>query len=130
MYDSDDKTITLLVKLNRLTSLGKINWRAEPPPRSIIRGTDDHIPIYMSAIYKGRTFGLFLQRYQSYDGEHDRLYWSERIVLAIIDQEENVLWEIENSSSALHDLFETVRRKVARVDDIIDDLINDDHDEF
>lgn len=129
MFDTDDKTTALLVKLNRLTSLGKINWTVGPPPRTIVRGTDDHIPIYMAAIYKGREFGLFQQRYQSYDGERDRFYWSERVVLAILDQDENVLWEIANNSSALHDLFETVRRKVAGVDGIIDDLINDAEDE-
>jgi hypothetical protein len=129
MYDSDEKITTLLVKLNRLTSLEKINWTVEPPPRSIVRGTDDHIPIYMSAFYKGRVFGLFLQRYQSFDGDHERLYWSERVVLAILDHDDNLLWEIANNSSALFDLFETVRRKVAGVDDIIDDLINDDDED-
>jgi hypothetical protein len=129
MYDSDDKTTTLLVKLNRLTSLGKINWAVERPPTAIVRGTDDHIPIFMSAFYKGKMFGIFPQRYQSYDGEHERFYWSERLVLAILDEDENIVWEIANNSSALYDLFETVRRKVAGVDDIIDDLINDDDDE-
>lgn len=126
MYDSDEKITTLLVKLNKLTSLGKISWTVEPPPRSIIRGTDNHVPIYMSAIYKGRVFGLFLQRYQSFDGDHERLYWSEQVVLAILDGEQNLLWEYATNSSALYDLFETARRKVAGVDGIIDDLINDD----
>lgn len=125
MYYADDKTTTLLVKLNRLTSLGKINWTVEPPPRAIVRGIDDRIPVFLRALYKGRSLGLFQQRYQTYDGERDRFFWSERVVLAILDSDDNVLWEVANNSSALNDLFDTVRRKVADVDSIIDDLIND-----
>ena len=121
----DDKTTTLLVKLNRLTSLGNINWIAEPPPRVIVRRANGRIPLFLHTVYKGRQFGLFQQRYQSYDDERDRFYWGERTVLVILDKDDNVLWEIANNSSALLDLFETARRKVIDVDRIIDDLIND-----
>ncbi|WP_208279767.1 hypothetical protein [Massilia oculi] len=130
MIETDEKTTTLLVKLNKLTSLNKINWTVEKPPHSIAKGTDDHIPLYISAFYKDKVFGIFQQRYQSYDGDHERFYWSERVVLAILDHEDNLLWEVDGNYSALYDLFETVRRKVARVDDIIGDLINDDDDEL
>ncbi|GAB3467166.1 hypothetical protein GCM10027321_34300 [Massilia terrae] len=125
MYDADDKTTTLIVKLNRLTSLGEINWRVEPPPRTIVRRIDDHIPVFLRTLYKDRQLGLFQQRYQTYDDERDRFYWSERVVLAILDSNDEVLLEIANNSSALNDLFDTVRRKVADVDSIIDDLISD-----
>lgn len=128
MYDSDEKITTLFVKLNKLTSLGKIYWTVRPPPRSILRGTDDHVPIYLSAQYKGKIFGLFLQRYQSFDGDREHLYWSEQLVLAILDDEDNLLWQHASNSSALYDLFEAARRKVAGVDGIIDDLIHDDAD--
>jgi hypothetical protein len=130
MYDSDEKITTLFVKLNKLTLLGRMHWSAKPPPRSILRGTDDHVPIYLSTRYKGKVFGLFLQRYQSFDGDRERLYWSEQVVLAILDEDENLLWQHASNSSALYDLFETARRKVAGVEGIIDDLIHDDDDEL
>lgn len=126
MFDTDEKITALLVKLNKLTSLDQIIWRVEDPPRSLSKGTDDYIPFFMSASYKGQTFGLYQQRYQAYDGERDRFYWSERIAFAILDPEERILWEIVRYSSALADLFETARRKVANVDGIIDDLLSDE----
>lgn len=126
MLESDDKVTALLVKLNRLTSLDQLVWQAEEAPRPLSRGTDDYIPFFLEAHYKGKRFGLYQQRYQSYDGERDRFYWNEKLVLAILDSEGRVIWETSHQYSALHDLFETARRKVANVDEIIDDLLSDD----
>lgn len=126
MLESDDKVTALLVKLNRLTSLDQLVWRTEEAPRPLSRGTDDYIPFFLAAHYRGKRFGLYQQRYQSYDGERDRFYWNEKLVLAILDFEGRVLWETSRQYSALHDLFETARRKVANVDGIIDDLLSDD----
>lgn len=126
MLESEDKITTLLVKLNRLTSLDKMKWSLEEAPRPLSRGTDDYIPFFMAAQYRGRRFGLYQQRYQSYDGDHDRFYWTERLVLAILEFDGRSLWETQRHYSALDDLFETARRKVANVDGIIDNLLEDD----
>lgn len=120
----DDKVIALLVKLNKLTALNKLHWEVEDPPRSIARGTDDFIPLFLTSTYKGQRFALFQQRYQSYDGDRDRFYWTERLILAILDQDNRVLWETPHQSSALYDLFDTVRKKVSNIDDVIDSLVN------
>lgn len=122
----DEKITSLLVKLNRLTSLDKIKWEVTDPPRSIARGTDDFIPLFLTATYKNQRFGLFQQRYQSFDGDRERHYWSERLVLAILDSEGRVLLETPQQSSALFDLFETARKKVANIDDVINNLLVDD----
>lgn len=126
MLESDEKITALLVKLNRLTSLDQIQWMVQEAPRPLSRATDDYIPFFMAAIYKGQKFGLFQQRYQSYDGDRDKFYWSERLVLAILDNEGRALWETARYSSALADLFETARRKVSNVEGILDDLLKDD----
>lgn len=125
MFESDDKIIALLVKLNRLTSLGQIRWEVHDAPRQLLRGTDDYIPFFLFTRYRGQSFGLYQQRYQSYDGERDRFYWNERVILAILDDEGRALWETTHEYSALIDLFETARRKVANVDGIIDDLLKE-----
>lgn len=122
----DDKITALIVKLNKLTSLGQLQWYVEDAPRSILRGTDDFVPLYMTALYKRQRFGLYQHRYQSYDVDHDRFYWSERLVLVLLDPERRVLWESPHASSALYDLFETVRKKVSAIDEILDDLLSDD----
>ena len=128
MIKGDDKVSALLVKLNRLTSLGNIEWRVEDAPRPLSRGTDDYIPFFMTAIHKGQLFGLYQQRFQSYDGEREKFYWNERLVLAILDSEGRALWEATQPYSVLLDLFDTARRKIANVDGIIDDLLADDDD--
>lgn len=122
----DDKITALFVKLNKLTSLGQLKWHVEDAPRSILRGTDDFVPLYMAARYKEQHFGLYQHRYQLYDGDRDRFYWSEKVVLVILDLEDRVLWESPHASSALYDLFETVRKKVSNIDGIVDDLLSDD----
>ena len=126
MLDSNEKITSLLVKLNKLTSLGQLQWHVEEAPPSVVRGTDDYIPLFMTTIYKEKKFALYQQRYQLYDGDNNRSYWTDRLVLAILDFDERILWKISEPSSALHDLFETARRKVADVDGIIDALLSDD----
>jgi len=128
MLDSEDKITALLVKLNRLTSLDKLRWNIEEAPRPLSRGTDDYIPIFMAARYKDQRFGLYQQRYQSYDGDRDRFFWNERLVLAIVDFEGRPLWETSRHYSALNDLFETARRKMANIDGMLDNLLEDDGD--
>ena len=118
------KTSTARRLLLALALFGPHFLRAEPP-RTVAGGTDDFIPFFISARYKNQEFALYQQRYQSYDGDRDRFYWSERIAFAILDHEGRVLWEMPRYSSALVDLFETARRKVANVEGIIDDLLSD-----
>jgi hypothetical protein len=123
-----DKATALLVKLNRLTSEGKLSWSLRDPPRALLRGTDDVVPLFLQANYKGERFGLFQQRYQSFDGEHERHYWSERVVCVLIDSEDRILYEIADRSSALYDLFEAARRQVSNIDGILDGLLSEDED--
>ncbi len=124
----DEKIVNLIVKLNKLTSQGMITWEVEDPPRTIVRGTDDHIPLFMVTRYKGQRFALYQHRYQSFSMEFEQLFWNERITLAILDNEDRVLWEEREQSSALYDLFETTRRKVSDIDSLIDDLLSDDEE--
>lgn len=122
----DEKVVTLIVKLNRLTSQEKITWQVKDPPRSILRGTDDHIPLFMITQYKGQRFALYQHRYQTFNIDFEQFFWDEKVILAILDIEERVLWEEREQSSALFDLFETARRKVSDIDSVIDDLLSDD----
>lgn len=124
--NADDRITSLIVKLNKQTSLEQLEWEVHDAPRAILRGTDDYIPIFMSCTYKGKRFGLYEHRYQAYDGEHERFYWTNRIVLAILDREDRVLWETPSQIPALFDLFETVRKRVSNIDGILDELLDDD----
>jgi hypothetical protein len=125
----EEKVTALIVKLNKLSSLGQIKWEVRDAPRAILRGTDDYIPLFMSTSYKGQRFGLFEHRYQAYDGEHERFYWTNRIVLALLDWEDRALWETNSQTPALFDLFETARKKVSNIDGLLDELLDDEGDE-
>ena len=122
----EEKITSLIVKLNKLTALDQLTWEVEDAPRTILRGTDDHIPLYMTTKYKNQRFGLYQHRFQSYDGDRDRLYWSERLILAILDREDRVLWETPGQYSSLFDLFETARKKVSNIEILLDELLSDD----
>lgn len=130
MNPDDDTTTRLVVTLNRLTSQDKIKWTQQRPAPIVLRGTDDTIPSYLATHYKGNRFALFQQRYQNYDGEHDRFYWSDRVVLAILDAfEQAIIWETSTPHAALYDLFETARHKVADIEGVLKDLLADGEEE-
>lgn len=118
----------LIVKLNRLTSLGKIEWHVEDAPESVVLGTDSIVPLFMRAEYKEQRFGLYICRYRWYDGDNDKNYWTEKSVVAIIDQVDRVLWESEFQTSALRDLMENARSQVAGVDNIINGILDENDD--
>lgn len=123
-----DKATALLVKLNRLTSQGKLTWFLRDPPRLLVRGTDDVIPLFLQADYKGERFAIYQQRYQLFDGDNERHYWSERVVCVLMDSEDRVLYEIADRSSAIYDLFEAARRQVSNIDGILDGLLSESED--
>ncbi|MCC5044726.1 MULTISPECIES: hypothetical protein [Xanthomonas] len=120
----DSKALSLIVTLNRMTATGKISWEISDPPRSLVRGTDDIVPLYFTCTYKGQHLGLFERRFKEFSGEFEELYWTSSIVLAIIDLEDRVVWEVSDNYSAMRDLFETVKRRMANVDKLLDDLLS------
>jgi hypothetical protein len=126
MY-TDEKVTKLLVKLNRITSLDQLKWTVCEPPGSIQDGRDDVIALFLRASYKDQFFCLYERRSPNYESEHDTIYWAEQPVFAILDNKDRVLWEAP-WSSALGDLFETVRKKVANIDKLLDDLLSDENE--
>ena len=122
-----DKFMALIVKLNKLTSLGEINWNMVEPPHSIFHGTDDYIPLYLETSYKDQKFAIYQLRSPFYDGEDDKTYWNERIKLIMLDYKDRVLWENpSHTASAVNDLFETARKKASNIEGIVDNLLSDD----
>lgn len=126
MIFTNEKAVSLIVKLNKLTSTDQIKWHFEDPPREILRGTDNVIPIFMVTSYKNQKFALYIERFQTYDGDRDRFFWNERITLSMIDLFGRVIWETSEYYSALLDLYETARSKTANIDGIFNDILGDD----
>lgn len=122
----NDRTLAIIIKLNRLTSEDLISWKIEDAPRSITRGTDDIISIYLETEYKQSYFAIYERRVKYYNGDRDEFYWSELIVLAMLDAYERVLWETFDHNAALKDLFLAARNNAAEIDHIFDNILNDD----
>lgn len=120
----NSKATQLITKLIRFTNENKIQWEIKDPPSSIIRGTDDIVPIYFEAKYKDKYVAIYQQRFQGFIPDTESFYWSERIVFAVLDAQDRVLWESAENSPALIDLMDTVREKSAGIDDLLDDLLD------
>jgi hypothetical protein len=95
----------------------------------VVAGTDHVVPLYFETSYKNQRIAIFERRYQGYSGEHDHLYWTEQVTLAFLDGAQRNIWEHSEPSASLHNLFELVRRSVANVDSLIDDLLSSDENE-
>lgn len=119
----DSKTTQLMTKLMRETSSNKLEWKPRDAPKGVVQGTDDIIPLFFQAKYKEKWVGIFLRRSKSFYDEH-AFYWEERLVFAIIDLNDRVLWETSEYSPALRDLFETVREQAAGIDTLLDNLLD------
>lgn len=118
---ADEKSLQLVIQLNRLTSLGEIDWDVRQPPASITAGTDSVVPFYLEANYKGRRYGLYQIRWRAYDGEHDTMYWTESVCLVVLDLSGRVLWEV-TGVAPLWDLLSTARGRIINIDDLLNDL--------
>lgn len=123
---SDSKLLELISRLTRRTATGETKWHLTEPPGALLRGTDDVIPLYFETRLKDQRIGLAQRRYRDYDGENERLFWNEAVVLLFLDSQSRVVWETSRQGSALVGLFETVRKRSIDVDGMLDHLINDD----
>lgn len=119
------KTNKLATKLIRETNSGKLEWEMNDPPVEMTEGTDDFIPLFFKTKYKDKWIAIFENRYQGIDLDTESLYWTKRIVLAVLDSENRVLWESRERSPALNDLLDTVREKYSGIDDLLSDLIDE-----
>ncbi|NRB81059.1 MAG: hypothetical protein HRU38_20735 [Saccharospirillaceae bacterium] len=50
--------------------------------------------------------------------EFDKLYFNERVEIAMIDRIGRVLWEYTDRAPALNDLFSIVKHQTSGIDDI------------
>ena len=121
---ASSKIIKLITLLTELTQENKVKWHVSDPPNSLTKGTDFVIPIYCDTIYKNKEFAIYKRRYQDFFPDYEKFYWTEKIVLALMNGN-TVIWDYSESSPALYNLFEAVREQVAGLDDIVDSLIDE-----
>jgi hypothetical protein len=119
-----NKTAQLITKLIRETSKGNVKWEVKDAPKSLNCETEQSVPLYIQTEYKGKLLGVYDLR-SKYFTDVDEYYWSESIGFCIVDSEDRVIWEANEASPALLDLYKTAREQAAGIDDILDDLLGD-----
>jgi hypothetical protein len=124
MKVDEHKLVALISVLTKATSEGSLVWELGNPPSSLVDGTDDIFPLYFEATYKNQRIALYEKRFQVFNVDEDRLFWTERKVLALLDRTHRSLWEYAEQSTALLNLFTIVRRSTAQIDKIIDQLLS------
>lgn len=118
----ENKTAQLLTKLIRETSKGGINWDVKIPPRSLREATEKVVPLYLQAEYKEKILGIYEVRTKTYHDEQE-FHWSDGIGFCIVDDQGRVIWELNQYSNLLEDLFNTAREQASGIGDIFDDLL-------
>ncbi|MCR1811772.1 hypothetical protein [Sulfurospirillum sp. hDNRA2] len=120
--EAKNKLVMLITELMRLTIKNEIQWESKTPPRYLIEGTDDIVPIYFSVKYKDKTIALFIRRTRQYNGEFDILHWTEEVKIAIVESD-TILWENTQYSSSVHDLYKRVQEQVSGLNSLLDSLL-------
>ena len=118
----NSKTEQLVKKLLIETKNGNVKWDVCEAPRSLNQDTEQSVPLFLKAEYKGKYIGVYDLRTKHFYDE-DEFYWSESIGLCIVDDSDRVVWEANEYFPALLDLFNIAREKAAGLDDILNDLI-------
>ncbi|WP_189402615.1 hypothetical protein [Arenicella chitinivorans] len=119
---TESKTTQLITKLIRETSNGNVEWTVKDAPRALNYETEQSVPLYLQTEYKGRKLGVYDLR-TKYFTDEDEYHWIEGVGFCIVDDKGRVVWEANESSLALGDLFKTAREQASGVDDILDDLL-------
>ncbi|MBU3009270.1 hypothetical protein [Cobetia amphilecti] len=120
---TDKKFDQLILLLTRKTVEKKLNWVSAEIPLSLRSGTDDYYPIFLKANYKDKVLGIFQRKFKYFYDEHE-FYWSDEVVLCVIDGKGGVVWEYSEKSIALNNLFDLAREKASGIDEILDDLLS------
>jgi len=120
----EKKEIKLISKLNKLTSKNELQWVVVDAPSSLTISTDHNIPLFFKTSYENKTVVIFQRNYRSYSDEFDETYWDYEICLGIMDSRNRVIWEYSprEATSALNDLFQSVRNKTSGVEDLLSNL--------
>lgn len=119
----DDKAEQLIILLTRETFSGHVTWKGSKVPDGLSRGTENFYPLYLQTEYKGSTIGLFQRRYKHFYDEFE-FYWCEEVGMCVVGDFESILWEFNERSSALINLFEAAREQASGISNLLDNLLD------
>lgn len=121
----ESRILKLISQMIRDTSEGKVTWSSENPPATITRATEDYISRYFAAQYKGQRICVYKRRYKHYQDMDDYVY-SERVEIALLDNKDNLITNLESDGYVVMRLFDTINEKVFKLDSILELMIEEE----
>lgn len=118
-----NKYIKLVSKLNRLTKEEKLEWEKSTAPFALREGLNTVWIDFYKTCYADTFLGIGEVRFENYSEYHDKSYWDQKAVWALLDGDDGLQYELP-FVEGLWNLLETIRYSAADVDNTIDHLIN------
>lgn len=122
IVNTEDKMSKLVGQVLRATYSGDVSWRLESPPTSLTRATDNFIPVYLEAVYKGKRIVVFEQR-EKYWTDVDSSSWTTVLHFGIT-LGDTVLSDYSEYSPMLRQLFEAAKDNASNLDSLLDDMLD------
>lgn len=123
--ETNKKYIAVVSRLNRLTQEGTITWKSSKVPEGLTAGTNNIVNLFYSAQYEEKNIGIYEERYEAYDSDHDETYWTTRLVLAFFSNEWTEEWIFPPLSGIL-ELLNSVKYQSSGVDDFFNKILQDE----
>jgi len=117
MNISNDKDL-LVTQLIRETISGAASWQLVTPPYSLGQATENFVPLYLECQYKGARIGIYEVRQKNFT-DVDEYYWSESLGICIVNEQDVVVWQAEEYSPALRELFQMARHQASGIRNIL-----------
>lgn len=108
----------LITQLIRETLARSVTWSAQQPPYSLRTATENFIPLYLQCQYKNRTIGIYELR-QKYFTDEESYFWTDSLGICIVQDDNYVIWQIEEYSPSLKELFQLARHQAAGIRDLL-----------
>lgn len=120
--NTEDKMAQLVEQVLKATYRGEIQWRIEQAPPALIRATDNFVPIYLEARYKGKNLVVYEQR-EKYWHDEDNSNWTSSLHFGV-EIGGMVISDYSQFSPMLRQLFEVARNNASNIDSLLNDLLD------
>lgn len=117
MNTSNEKE-QLVTHLLRESISGAVSWRVVKAPYSLSQATENFVPLYLECLYKGARIGVYEVRQKNFT-DVDEFYWNQNLGICIVQDPETVVWQAEEYSPALRELYQTARHQASGIRNIL-----------
>lgn len=108
----------LITQMIRETVSGGVSWSVRNPPYSLSQATENFVPLYIECQYKNTRIGVYEVRQKNFT-DVDEYYWGENLGICIVQPPDIVVWQAEEYSPALRELFQMARHQASGIRNIL-----------